>query len=114
VSKAPGFWAWVMSPVWMRNAGFGSSALIRPMAASKVPSASGFAAPLKPMWVSLICTKLKLSPDCASAGPGPNARERGTPPTTDQMRPVPVHAMHCRKPRRSTSCPSLMLSSSPA
>ena len=101
VSKAPGFWAWVMSPVSIRKAGLGSIALMRASAAWNVPSASGFAPPLNPMWVSLICTKLQLPSSAASAVRGPRLRERGTPPASVQTRPVPVQAMHERKSRRS-------------
>src|SRR5690242_14145637 len=93
-----------MSPVWMINDGAGSRALIRAMACSKVPSASLLASPLKPMCVSLICTKLKPRAGSAAEA-GLKARDERTPPVTVQTSPVPAQAMHCRNPRRSTPSP---------
>ena len=47
-----------MSPVCSKNSGGVGSALILSTAAFSVAATSGFAALLKPMWLSLICTKL--------------------------------------------------------
>src|SRR5579864_6833018 len=65
---------------------------------------SVFAGLLKPMWLSLICTKVKsalLSP----RSPRPSARDTGTPPAKVHTRPVPAHAMHFKNPRRSIPSP---------
>src|SRR5260370_41880998 len=51
----------------MMKAGADSIALMRAIACSNVPSASLLALPLKPMCVSLICTKLKLPAGSAPA-----------------------------------------------
>src|SRR5215510_10874143 len=88
----------------MMNAGAGSRALIRVTACVNVPSASVLASPLKPMCVSLICTKLK-SGRGSTAAAGRRVRDRRTPPVAVQTSPVPAHAMHCRNPRRSTPSP---------
>src|SRR3954468_2314671 len=70
-------------------------------ASCKVPFGSGLASALKPMWLSLIWTKLKsapFSPSAAFSLPGLSAG--GTPPLTAQTRPVPPQARHFRTPRR--------------
>src|SRR5579864_8440003 len=83
----------------MINSGVFGSALILSTVACSVPVTSGLAGLLKPMWLSLIWTKLKSPfPPCASF---PKARELGTPPVMVQMTPVPAQAMQCRNPRRS-------------
>ena len=59
---------------------------------------------VKPMWLSLICTKLK-SPtglSAAAALAGLNIFEASTPPRMVHNIPVPAQAMHFKKPRRST------------
>ena len=48
-----------MSPVWIMKAGLAGTALILAMASRSVPSASGLAGLLKPIWLSLICRKVK-------------------------------------------------------
>ena len=47
-----------MSPVCRRKSCEPGSALILSIASFRVPATSWFAALLKPMWLSLICTKL--------------------------------------------------------
>src|ERR1044071_6497854 len=87
-------------------------ALVVAIACLRVPKTSVLAGLLKPMWLSLICTKLK-SPTgfCAAAAvTGLNIFELSTPPLAVHNIPVPAQAMHFRKPRRSTpSCPALWL-----
>src|SRR5215831_21042368 len=97
----------------MMNAGAGSRALIRVTACANVPSASVFAAPLKPMCVSLICTKLKSRRGSAAVA-GRRVRDRRTPPVAVQTSPVPAQAMHCRNPRRSTPSPPDTAASTPS
>src|SRR5262249_26410074 len=75
-------------------------ALILAMASWKVARTSGFASPLKPMWLSLIWTKRK-SPAASWPVVGwASARDERTPPATVQTSPVPAQVMHSRKPRR--------------
>jgi RNA polymerase sigma-70 factor (ECF subfamily) len=91
------------SPVWMMKSGACGSALILSTVACSVPTTSGFAGLLKPIWLSLICTKV-ISPLGSPVCPGlPNARELSRPPPTVQTTPVPAQAMHSRNPRRSDS-----------
>src|ERR1700761_4072904 len=98
-----------MSPVWIMKSG-AFAPLILSMAFDSVPVTSGFAPLLKPMWLSLICTKEKSSVLPADADPPlmvwASRREVGIPPTMDQRRPVPAQAMQPRKLRRSM--PSLV------
>ncbi len=80
------------------------------MAFFSVPVTSGFAPLLNPMWQSLICTKEKSS-TFPTAAPLPfavcaSSFDVGTPPTIDQSSPVPAHAMHPRKLRRSMPSPA--------
>ena len=56
------------SPVWRTNAGGVGSALILAMASRSVAVTSGFAALLKPMWLSLIWTKLRSAFRCSTSG----------------------------------------------
>src|SRR5437588_12784387 len=65
---------------------------------------SVFAGLLKPMWLSLICTKLK-SALFSPRSPRPSACDTGTPPAKVHTRPVPAHAMHFKNPRRSIPSP---------
>ena len=92
-----------MSPVCSRNSGAAANPLILSTAAFSVPATSGFAGLLKPMWLSLICTK--LSSPIPSAAPISEIRLRlydfNTPPFITQKAPVPAQAMHFRNPRRS-------------
>ncbi len=84
-----------MSPVWIMKAGRSGAAPIRLIASCKVPTASGLAALLKPIWLSLICTK--LSPLASAAAALPISPERGTPPATVQTTAVPAQVMHLQK-----------------
>ncbi|MFO1055927.1 MAG: hypothetical protein U1E53_03055 [Dongiaceae bacterium] len=87
------------SPVCSIIAGrFGSPAM-RSSAAFRVACGSGLASLVKPMWLSLICTKVRPSAGAAAiASPIPSGR--GTPPETRQSRPVPAQARHCSARRR--------------
>ena len=49
----------VMSPVWIMKAGFCGIAWMRAIASSSVPLAFGLAGLSKPIWLSLICRKVK-------------------------------------------------------
>src|ERR1700722_6172586 len=80
------------------------------MAFFSVPVTSGFAPLLKPMWQSLICTNEKSSTFPTPVPPPfivcASSFEAGTPPTIDHSNPVPAHAMHPRKLRRSIPSPA--------
>src|ERR1700719_239320 len=92
-----------MSPVCSMNSGTAVRLLILSTAALRVPATSGFAGLLNPMWLSLICTKLS-SPIMSAVLISDNRLklyELSTPPFITQKAPVPAHAMHFRKPRRS-------------
>src|ERR1700733_14976839 len=83
-------------------------ALILSMATFSVPVTFWLAALLKPIWLSLICTNEKSStifffPEFVISA---STFEVGTPATIDQTSPVPAHAMHCRKLRRSMPSPA--------
>src|SRR5215469_5577891 len=90
------------SPVWITKDGATESPLTSPMACCSVPSTLGLASRWKPIWESLICTKLK------SALPAAVAASRvwalNTPPFMAQSTPPPAQAMHFRSLRRSSSC----------
>ena len=90
--------AWLMSPVWIMNAGLPGIATILSIALSSVARASGLAGFEKPIWLSDICTNEK-PPSAAFASP--MSRDDGTPPATVQTTPVPAHNMHFRVCRRS-------------
>ena len=62
VSNSSGFDRWLMSPVCSMNSGGVARPLILSTAVFSVPTTSGFAALLNPMWLSLICTKLSSPP----------------------------------------------------
>src|SRR6266851_8281600 len=100
-----------MSPVCSKNSGGVDNPVILSTAAFNVPATSGFAGLLKPMWLSLICTKLS-SPVAAARDAAPEgllkAYDFSTPPCITHSAPVPAHAMHFRNPRRSM--PSLLWS----
>ena len=91
------------------KSGLWGMALILLIAVCSVAVTSGLAGLLNPMWLSLICTKVKSAPLPASLPwPLAKARDTGMPPLMVQTKPVPAHAMHFRNPRRST--PSLLRS----
>src|ERR1700761_7664401 len=92
-----------MSPVCSKKSGAPGIALILSIASFRVPVTSWFAALLKPMWLSLICTKLKDDAGAVllSAAVAAKSFEVGTPPETVQSRPVPTQAMQLKKFRRS-------------
>src|SRR4029077_8348219 len=75
------------------------------MARCNVAMTSGFASPLKPMCVSLICTKAK-SPraGCPAAGCAaaawPSVWDERSPPSRVQTSPVPAQAIQARAWRR--------------
>src|SRR6266403_6276546 len=73
-------------------------------ASRNVPSASGFAALSKPMWLSLICRNVNPVDWAARASPI-NPTEWGTPPLTAQSTPVPAQTMHSSTSRRPNPCP---------
>ena len=89
----------VMSPVWIMKAGLAGSALTRPIASSSVPLALGLAGLSKPIWLSLICRKVKPLVSAASAS-SMMPSEAGTPPATVQSTPVPAQVMHSSTLRR--------------
>src|SRR5215469_16369654 len=97
VSNSSGLERWVMSPVWMRKAGFGDSAAMRSTAALMVALVSGLAGLLKPIWVSLIWTKVRPSV-AAEAGArhaaahGPH--EAGARPGAAAQKAAPVHSIN--------------------
>src|SRR5437868_14025949 len=102
-----------MSPVCsMKSGAFipAGGRLARSIAFFNVPVTSGFAPLLNPMWQSLICTNEKSSTFPAPAPPSfivcASSLEVGTPPTLDHSSPVPAHAMHPRKFRRSIPSPT--------
>src|SRR4051812_6006068 len=105
-SNSSGFDRWLMSPVCSMNSGTEGSALIRSTAACSVPTTSGFAALLNPMWLSLICTKRSVPADASGSFGVLRLYDFRTPPSMMKNAPVPAHAMHVRKPRRSipSSC----------
>ena len=83
------------------------------MASRYVSATSRFGSRLKPRWLSLTCTKVKLAGAAAFSPPARPCRLSGStreqprmPPLTAQTMPVPAQAMHFRNPRRST--PSLL------
>src|ERR1700737_1815568 len=78
-------------------------------ASRSVPSASGFAALSKPMWLSLICRNVNPVGSAATASPI-SPPEWGTPPLTAQSTPVPAQTMHSSTSRRPNPRP---LSSKP-
>ena len=90
----------------MMKSGLWGMALILLIAIWSVAVTSGLAGLLKPMWLSLICTKVKSAP-LPTFLPVflANTRDAGMPPLIVQTRPVPAHAMHFRNPRRSTPSP---------
>src|SRR5579863_528339 len=84
------------------KAGFLGSALTRPMHSCSVPTAFGYGVlKSKPIWLSLIWTKVSPLASAATAS-SMRPSERGTPPEIDHSTPVPTHVMHSRTFRRFT------------
>src|SRR6185437_16981171 len=84
------------------KAGLFGSALTRPMHSCSVPTAFGYGVlKSKPIWLSLICTKLSPLPSAAIAS-SMRPAARGTPPEMVHSTPVPTHVMHSRTLRRMT------------
>ena len=98
-SNSFGFDRWVMSPVWIMNLGLVGSAFTLAIASSSVPAALGLAGLSKPMWLSLICRKVRPPAACACASPMMPS-ERGTPPPIVHRTPAPAQVMHLSTWRR--------------
>src|SRR5216684_8281046 len=78
----------------MMKSGLCGMVLILLIAVCKVAVTSGFAGLLTPMWLSLICTKLKSPPlPALRSAVLANARDTGMPPLKVQTKPVPAHAI---------------------
>jgi hypothetical protein len=68
---------------------------------TKVARGSRFGGRWKPIWLSLICTKVKFAlRHSAAAAPPTRPSVRGTPPLRVQTTPVPAQVMHFNRPRR--------------
>src|SRR4029078_2227442 len=79
-------------------------ALMRSRAILNVSVTSLFAALLNPIWLSMICRKIRsvdVGKDDPAFATSARVFEARTPPLMVQSTPVPAHAMHFRKPRRS-------------
>ena len=87
-----------MSPVCSTNCGLTGRLRIFATASRKVATGSGLAAFLKPIWLSLICTKVKGAEAVVAS---PASALDATPPPIVQTTPAPDQAMHFRRPRRS-------------
>src|SRR3954464_4808223 len=100
-SNSFSFERWLMSPVWIMKDGRTGIALILATASRGVASASGFAGLSKPTWLSLICRNVRaLLARALAASALARPTERGRPPLSIQITPVPAQVMHSRKPRR--------------
>src|SRR6516164_1248001 len=101
MSHSSSFERWLISPVWIRKAGCVGIALILSIASVSVARGSGLGGRWKPIWLSLIWTKVS-SPCGASAAAAPpiRPRVRGTPPLRVHTTPVPAQVMHFNRPRR--------------
>src|SRR5262245_13318562 len=104
-----------MSPVWIMNDGLTASAFTRPMASSSVPLTLGLAGLSKPMWLSLICRKVRPLL-CSATASSMIPSEVGTPPAMVHNTPVPAQVMHSRTLRRlgPSSRSRLVMSGLPA
>ena len=87
--------------VWITKAGrvFTTSSLTLPIASCSVPSASGFAGLLKPIWLSLICRNVNVEASAARASPI-RPKDFGTPRESVHKIPVPAQTMHSSAPLR--------------
>src|SRR5215470_1679485 len=81
--------------------GFAGSDLTFAMASSSVPITLGLAGLSNPMWLSLICRKVRLLGWAASA-PSMIPSESGTPPEIVHSTPVPAQVIHSNTFRRLT------------
>src|SRR4029077_6188739 len=93
------------------------AALIFAIAARSVAVTSVFAGLSKPMWLSLICTN-RSSPLPAACAIGifpvwPSGMPLSTPLDIVQTAPVPTHAMHSKKLRRSICLSSSFFATHP-
>ena len=103
MSNSSGLASCVMSPVCSTNAGLCGSALSLLTASRSVAVTSLFASFAKPMWLSLTCAKKMLFRSVSERnGSRLMAKDFGMPPAIPQTVAVPAHAMHRKKPRRST------------
>src|SRR3974390_3406129 len=110
-SNSAGFDRCEMSPVWIMKAGRAGSSFTCAIAPSSVPLAFGLGGLSKPMWLSLICRKVKPFTSCAMASSiSPTAA--GTPPETVQSTPVPAQVIHSSTLRRlgPSSCVAIDVS----
>src|SRR3954453_7524714 len=92
---------WVTAPGGVMKAASPFCLFTSAIAAARVPGVSVLGAFLKPIWLSLIWTKLSARPGAAVAALAGLIRlERGTPPATVQSTPAPAQTMHSSTPRR--------------
>src|SRR5437870_2247082 len=84
VSNSAGFERWVTSPVWSSIAGCFGNLVMRSSAACKVAFGSGLASLLKPIWLSLIWTKVNPS---RAGEPGRGNGEAHEPGGDDVAKP---------------------------
>ena len=87
-SNSDSFDRCVMSPVWIMKAGLVGIALMRAIASSSVPLALGLAGLSKPIWLSLICRKVRPLASAAIAS-STSPSECGTPPEMVHSTPFP-------------------------
>src|SRR6478736_357591 len=78
---------------------FTTSSFTLPMASRSVPSASGLAGLLKPIWLSLIWRNVKAEASAARASLS-SPKDFGTPPESVHKIPVPAQTMHSSAPLR--------------
>ena len=66
----------------------------------------GLAGLLKPIWLSLICRKVKSADSAAKASPS-RPKDFGTPPDSVHNTPVPAQIIHSSAPLRLTPASSV-------
>ena len=88
------------------KAGLVVTAFTLAMASRSVPSASGLAGLRKPIWLSLICRKVKPADSAAKASPS-RPKDFGTPPDSVHNTPVPAQIIHSSAPPRLTPASSV-------